>query len=1016
MFNKTLFLFLFTGSQFIHQIQSCGTPEPPVSDTDGDGLTDEQEARYGTDPKVFDSDGDGIGDGDEVEYWTARGDAITWSSDLEGLTGDGLINLLDPDSDNDGLLDGDEIDGWQITVVGRVREVFSDPGLRNSDGDDLTDAEEFHGWEIVRGDNIEHIKTDPFLEDTDGDGVLDSFERDHDLDPGDTQTVALIDDAVWKSAVMNAGSWATGPIASILDPNDPITETGVLEIEKTYMDNEADKLFAISMYEFAVYISEEDAGDNGQPIILRAEFVGTPGPNDKFYDIRYGKLNEWNELMPGEDCPQTGPVIDWPVSDQQLRGPGLWWFRIYSLYDKQPRQAPRMIKINVGSSNGSYKRIHFFSDNNMVDWDRAEYRLTVTGCNGGAFLRGETTTISGVWDCHIDNLRLTDRSNQHKQHLASKAFNGHSYQFPVGFVERYDGGDSLSNLDKIVFEWSHPPIAASRMVAHLDEVGNYWSDVQITYDLWNKTNEYDAWQSGVAAKPAVVRRGTTYRVIGSEPSLNYADADLTITNSDNTDVTSLFTITREPGYEEYEAYTGFVPTARENYLVEVPDDLPVGKYELTMEFDWQTESTHFFVIFDPHVLPDATEEQIKAYAYDEDFNGFWYNGDNDQQRDEGCFIVDQYETDVWDLHPFAKQSSDLSHTVYEYAMEAIDGAVNDLEAAMRLYRVVNQRIAWDPPPANHYDNLEDVLGDETTVFTRNGGLSVQAEALDLDDIGAISFNGDAVSGALDDRSSPGRTKVVDSQCHEFGSSLVGLLRSVGIPARKATMVGGLSWPGSLHVWSEVYLADPPLASVWTPSSGSVDHWYIFDPTDYLHVETINWRHSEESIDPRVDRIIAELTLSGYHLPEAIVVGDVDWEDVVYTTQIGDYFVDVLEEYDPANASSFALPVGATVGHLGMGDLDTFTLMTGPFDSVDLGFSCDSMDASVYISDSGVYPNPFDTGTYTWVISSGQSINLSPGSYHLSVASNVPATTPDYELWQEQHGGGGNSGSYTVTVE
>jgi fibronectin-binding autotransporter adhesin len=36
------------------------------ADSDGDGLTDGEEAGYGTDPGLFDSDGDGMGDGDEV--------------------------------------------------------------------------------------------------------------------------------------------------------------------------------------------------------------------------------------------------------------------------------------------------------------------------------------------------------------------------------------------------------------------------------------------------------------------------------------------------------------------------------------------------------------------------------------------------------------------------------------------------------------------------------------------------------------------------------------------------------------------------------------------------------------------------------------------------------------------------------------------------------------------------------------------------------------------------------------
>lgn len=42
------------------------TPTPNTVDTDGDGLSNEQEASLGTDPNSVDSDGDGLMDGAEV--------------------------------------------------------------------------------------------------------------------------------------------------------------------------------------------------------------------------------------------------------------------------------------------------------------------------------------------------------------------------------------------------------------------------------------------------------------------------------------------------------------------------------------------------------------------------------------------------------------------------------------------------------------------------------------------------------------------------------------------------------------------------------------------------------------------------------------------------------------------------------------------------------------------------------------------------------------------------------------
>lgn len=64
-------------------------PEPAAADTDGDGLTDAQEAILGTDLTKVDTDGDGLSDREEVQ---------TYKSDP-----------LDADSDNDGFNDGDEV-------------------------------------------------------------------------------------------------------------------------------------------------------------------------------------------------------------------------------------------------------------------------------------------------------------------------------------------------------------------------------------------------------------------------------------------------------------------------------------------------------------------------------------------------------------------------------------------------------------------------------------------------------------------------------------------------------------------------------------------------------------------------------------------------------------------------------------------------------------------------------------------------------------------------------------------
>ena len=67
------------------------------SDSDGDGLTDEEEANIGTNPNLADSDGDGLIDSDEIDRGT---------------------NPLDPDTDGDGFSDFDEIADGSSPVDG----------------------------------------------------------------------------------------------------------------------------------------------------------------------------------------------------------------------------------------------------------------------------------------------------------------------------------------------------------------------------------------------------------------------------------------------------------------------------------------------------------------------------------------------------------------------------------------------------------------------------------------------------------------------------------------------------------------------------------------------------------------------------------------------------------------------------------------------------------------------------------------------------------------------------------
>ncbi|AWM35933.1 hypothetical protein GobsT_63320 [Gemmata obscuriglobus] len=129
-----------------------GTPPsgPDLSDTDGDGLTDQEEVR-----------------GYTIAYRLANGAAVTRAvtsdplradTDGDGLT-DGVDKVLgldprDADTDDDLLGDYQE-----------YNEIFSDPAKQDTDGDGLDDGLEYN-----------FFRTSPVLADTDGDQLPDGDE------------------------------------------------------------------------------------------------------------------------------------------------------------------------------------------------------------------------------------------------------------------------------------------------------------------------------------------------------------------------------------------------------------------------------------------------------------------------------------------------------------------------------------------------------------------------------------------------------------------------------------------------------------------------------------------------------------------------------------------------------------------------------------------------------------------------------------------------------------------------
>lgn len=139
-----------------------------LNDTDGDGLSDDQENSIGTNPNNPDTDGDGMPDGWEVDNGfnpkinDANGDA-----DSDGLTNleeyQHGTNPHNPDSDSDGLPDGWEVDYSFDPHDDGTTDIVNGPD-GDPDNDQFTNLQEY-----LAG-------TDPRNPDTDSDGIPDGTD------------------------------------------------------------------------------------------------------------------------------------------------------------------------------------------------------------------------------------------------------------------------------------------------------------------------------------------------------------------------------------------------------------------------------------------------------------------------------------------------------------------------------------------------------------------------------------------------------------------------------------------------------------------------------------------------------------------------------------------------------------------------------------------------------------------------------------------------------------------------
>ncbi len=153
-----------------HQAATSVTPaetspadDLATTDTDGDGLSDADEKRIGTNPQKADTDGDGIADNEEL------GADLSAPIDTDK---DGIIDALDDDDDNDGL---------STLLEGKIG---TSTLLKDTDGDGINDLKEAS----IKLDDPEHLEA----LDTDKDGTIDALDIDDDDDGLDTATEILL--------------------------------------------------------------------------------------------------------------------------------------------------------------------------------------------------------------------------------------------------------------------------------------------------------------------------------------------------------------------------------------------------------------------------------------------------------------------------------------------------------------------------------------------------------------------------------------------------------------------------------------------------------------------------------------------------------------------------------------------------------------------------------------------------------------------------------------------------------
>jgi hypothetical protein len=262
----------------------------PVSDSDGDGVSDDQDA-FPNDPTEWaDNDNDGIGDNADLD------------DDNDGLSDtDEVVAGTDPcnpDTDGDGVSDGaDALPNDPQEWADNDNDGMGDNADLDDDNDALSDSAEAT------------MGTDPFNPDTDGDGLLDGTEVEMAQGSGcpDPSNPDSDDDTLWDGAEVDAG---TNPcdvdsdgddIPDNIDPY-PLSPEGT----ESYIEAELrDIAYNIQNFELDIFTGPNNNANKGRRGALSNRFdaaanAAAEGQVEEAIDI----LNSLLDRVDGIDVPK----------------------------------------------------------------------------------------------------------------------------------------------------------------------------------------------------------------------------------------------------------------------------------------------------------------------------------------------------------------------------------------------------------------------------------------------------------------------------------------------------------------------------------------------------------------------------------------------------------------------------------------------------------------------------------------------------------------------------------------